>query len=127
MRRVNRLAVFVYSMLVLGCASSAGGGGSDSPRDALTQADLLETNQPTVYEALQQLRPQWMRVRGPGRAYGTPTIQVYLDGAPFGELNALRQLRVTGVRDVRYLSATDAATLFGTLSDAAHAILVRTR
>ena len=49
-----------------------------------------------------------------------------MDGSPRGDVGVLRQLRILDVRDVSFLSATDAATLFGTAAAIGAVIVVET-
>jgi len=120
----SRLASSGLLLLLLGCATSGESSSGSSP-DTLTQADLLETNAETLYEAIQQIRPRWLRARGANLA-GRTLAQVFVDGSSRGDVTALRQIRVMDVTDVRFLSIIDAATRYGTLAAIGGAILVRT-
>ena len=119
----RRLASSGLLVLLLGCASS-GESSSGSTRDTLTRADLLETSEETLYEAIQRLRPRWLRARG-ANLDGRTLPQVFVDGSPRGDASVLRQIRVLDVTDVRFLSAIDAATVYGTLAAAGGVIQVR--
>ena len=121
---LGRLVSSVLLLLLLGCASS-GGSRSASSSGALTQADLLESNEPYLYAAIERLRPRWLRVRGQDALGRTIVAQVFIDGSPRGELSILRRMEVVGVTDVRFLSAPDAATLYGTRAGIGGVILVR--
>ena len=92
----------------------------------MTRDDLLETNEAYLYEAIQRLRPRWLRVRSQDFEGRVIAARVFVDGSPRGELGVLRQMLVIDASDVRFLSALDAATLFGTLAGLGGAILVRT-
>ena len=120
---LSRLALL---LLLVGCASS-GESRSGSPPDTLTQADLREANEAILYLAIQRLRPRWLMARGQDLAGRTMAARVLLDGSPQGELDVLWQMQVMGVTEVRYFSAPDAATLYGTLAGTGGLILVRTR
>ena len=105
----SRLVSFGLLVFLVGCASS-GESSSGSPPDTLTRADLLETDEAILYEAIQRLRSRWLRARGGNLTSRTP-VQVFVDGTQRGDVNALRDIRVLDVADVRFLSAIDAATL----------------
>ena len=122
---LRRLVSSGLLLLLLGCASS-GESSSGSTRDTLTQADLQETSEETLYEAIQRLRPRWLRARG-ANLEGRTLPQVFVDGSPRGDASVLRQIRVLDVTDVRFLSASDAATRYGTRAGTDGVILVRTR
>ena len=124
----SRLAVSALLLLLLGCAGSGGSGsGSGSTSGALTRADLLETEQATLYDAIRRLRPRWLRARGTDFAGNSLVAQVFVDGSPRGVIDVLRQIRVMDITDVSFLSATDAATRYGTRAGTGGTIIVRTR
>ena len=124
MPTLNRVVPYGLLVLLLGCASS-GESSPGSTRDTLSRAELVETDEEILYEAIQRLRSRWLRARGGNLTSRTP-VQVFVDGTQRGDVNALRDIRVLDVADVRFLSAIDAATLYGTLAAAGGAILVRT-
>jgi hypothetical protein len=81
---------------------------------------------------VQRLRPQFLRPRG-AASFGNnrsgntiPVAQVVVDGVHRGDVQMLRQLSTQSVKEIRYMSAADATTRFGTGFDAG-AILVITR
>ena len=127
MRKIRGAACFVAVVVAAGCASSGTSGTSSSPRGALTRDVMLETGHPTVFEAVQQLRPQWLTVRGAGRTGRPAEIIVFVDGSMYGPVGSLRQFRVNDVEDVIFLSATEAATRWGTLAGDGGVISVRSR
>ena len=74
-----------------------------------------------LLEALRVLRPRFVAPRGPD---GTRLPAVYVDGAPrLGGLADLASIRSDAVAEVRYLSAIEATTRFGS-GHMAGAILV---
>jgi hypothetical protein len=119
-----RRAWYGLLLLLLGCASSGEGSVGSTP-GTLTRAGLLETDEVILYEAIQRLRPRWLRPRG-ANAAGRTLAQVFVDGAPRGDVAALRQIQVIDVIDVRFLSTIDAATQYGTLAGIGGAVIVRT-
>ena len=106
--------------LMLGAAMSAcASSGATSPRrslDVITQAEMTATNLPSVYEAVQRLRPQWLRGRGSTSSMNNdPALPViYVSGMRQGGPEALRSLRTNDVSEVRFISASDATTRWGT-------------
>ena len=123
---LSRSASSALLLLLLGCASS-GGSGSSSSSGALTRVDLLETNDAYLYQAIERLRPRWLRARGTNFSGQSLVAQVFLNGSPRGEICVLRQIPVQDVSEVSFLSAIDAATRYGTLAGTGGVILVRTR
>ena len=126
MRIFRRWASPALMLLVLGCASS-GGTSPSSPAGTLTQADLVATREADLYAAIQRLRPQWLRARGTNFTGSSGFAQVYVNGSERGDLQVLRQIPLLDVADVRFLSASDAATRYGTRAGTDGVILVRTR
>jgi hypothetical protein len=111
------------------CASSPDGErAARGPRNVLTTEELARVNATNVYDAVQQLRPEFLRTRG----LMTPqnpdpqTAMVYVNGIRAGGLEALRALRVADVQEVRYLGPSDATTRYGT-GHSGGAIEIRTR
>jgi hypothetical protein len=109
----------LFFLLVLGaCQSAAGGGGrAPSSRSSITEEELNDLPASTVFQAVQRLRPTWLRgrvttVRGASseRYYA----QVFVDGLHRGDLDVLNGMDVREVQEIRYLSASDATTRFGT-------------
>jgi hypothetical protein len=82
----------------------------------------------TAYEVVEQLRPEYLRNRGPTSVSRPtpPEAVVYLDGVRQGGLETLRRIRKQTLREIRYMDAREATTLYGT-GHRAGAILVVTR
>ena len=116
-------------VLVAGCASS--GSSSSRPgasRDVILAPELMEIQRSNAYEAVERLRPRWLQSRGAG-SIGTlerDTPRVYVDGQLYGDAETLRQLDIREIQEMRYMSASDATTRYGT-NHTAGAILVVTR
>lgn len=114
--------------LAAACASSGEPRSSARSRNAIGHEELMEVPRGTLYEALRALRPRWLQARSSGslRDPQPQTPRVYLDGQPFGRIGDLRSLLPDDVGEVRFLSASDATTRFGT-NHLAGAIVVTTR
>lgn len=109
------------------CAATSGAGSAGGGANLLTQAELLETNMPSLFEAIQQRRPQWLQARGPARIGERAEVLVFVNDSPAGGVGVLRGWRSTDVLDVRFMTATDAATRYGTTAESGGVIAVRTR
>lgn len=125
MRALPKSICLLAIVLASGCASS--GGSASSAQRGLTREAMLETGQMSVLDAIQQLRPQWLTVRGPGRTGRPPEILIFVDGALFGPVSSLSSLTVTSIRDAEFLSATEAAMRWGTVGGDGGVIAIRTR
>ena len=80
----------------------------DQARDVVTRGELATVNDLTAYDAIARLRPLYLH----GRGGYYPTI--YVDNLPYGDLASLRDLRVEGIAEIRYLDAVTATTRLGT-------------
>ena len=107
----------------------------------ITAEEIAGVEASTAFDVVQKLRPQFLRGRGStstrsGAAEGTGTtgapattaaqVRVYVDSAPVGDIEALRRIAANTVREIRYLSAADATTKYGT-GNPVGVIEVRTR
>ena len=117
---VKRVATSALLMVALmggaACASGGGGGGSSSS-DEITQEDInSDHGRSNAMDLIQEMRPLWLtasraRTFVSGAEIG-PVVVV--DGLRFGDLASLRQINLNMVIRMRYLSAADATTLYGT-------------
>lgn len=133
MKRRTALATAVAVGLVVAgvssaCASSGESGGASRSRNLIAAEELMEVPHSSVYEAVRALRPRWLQARA-GASMRNPqreTPRVYLDGQLFGGVDQLWTLLPGEVGELRFLSASDATTRFGT-NHFAGAIVVTTR
>jgi hypothetical protein len=126
-------------LLVTGAGALAGQDPPSPPKIkrqpnliSAQEIDLVRAETSDAYDIVKRLRPQYLRGRGAssfGNAAGgrtTAAPKVILDGSPIGEIDALRQIPAMNVREIRYLSSSDATTQFGTGYDGG-AVVVLTR
>lgn len=120
----SRTVVVCLAMAALGlggCATStSGGGGGGGNRNLIGSEELQEVLDLNAYEAVRRLRPAWLRSRT------TDGPSVYVDGMRGGGMDDLRTLDTADIQEIRFLSASDATTRFGT-NNVDGAILVTTR
>jgi hypothetical protein len=104
------LAVIVMTA----CAS--GQGTATAPRDVITIEEIQRLNVSTAMEIVERLRPEFLRGRG-RVSMNQPEAQfpvVYVNGLRAGRLEALRTITASDVDEIRYISAADATTRWGT-------------
>lgn len=126
--RAHSTMLLAAVLLSAGCASSGGSGGPNRSRDLITQDELMEVPHSSVYEAVRALRPRWLQARA-GATFSSPTQQtamVYIDGQLRGGLEEMWNLLPTEVDEIRFMSASDATTRFGT-NHVGGAIVITTR
>ncbi len=88
----------------------------------------MEVPHSTVYEAVRALRPRWLQARSGAtlRSRQPQTAMVYIDGQLRGDLGEMWNLLPTEVSEIRFMSASDATTRFGT-NHIGGAIVIMTR
>lgn len=114
-------AALVCVLAACGGATSATGASqtqatpSGQSRSVLTQAQLTATNSENLYDAIAKLHSDWLSSRGPTSVTdATPTaVSVFMNGVSLGKAEALRDIRVLDVSEVRYWDAGQAAARFG--------------
>ena len=114
--RVGLCCVVLF--LSSGCAARANGIPPDSPSspDRILPSELLNVTAGNAYDIVQQLRPQWLRMRGP-----TSIIEpqgelpaVYVDNVRYGELEVLQDFPINEILEIRFVNGPDATIRWGT-------------
>jgi hypothetical protein len=111
-----RTFMFGITVLSLGaCASTPSNRVTESSQDVITSVEINATPVATAYDLVNRLRPAWLRAGRTG-SIGGGTISsqvtlVYLDGTRLGGIESLRTLSAAGIRSMKYLDATRAATV----------------
>ncbi len=131
-----RLAPWTFGlMLVLAaCASGAGGGsGEGGSADVITQAQIDQVALDSALDVIRRYRPRWLQpTRSPTGSGIVPLVghpgmpqdgdafvvnalypTVVRDGIRLGEISSLASISPRTVASLRFLSATDASTRYG--------------
>lgn len=110
------LVLFPLLVVLAACASGGGDGGPRRDRNLITLEELEDLQQFTLLDAIRRLRPRWLQVSRAVNTRGNPQEfpRVIMDRIPQGELEALGQISVSDVLEVRFLSAADATLKYGT-------------
>ena len=127
MLRLARAVLVVGAVIgAAACASSpssgpttAEGAGVRPRRDpnVITAEELAGRPTLNARQAIEQLRPQFLRTRGTttlGNAAAGDVIWVYVDGTRMGDLSVLNNITVPEIREIRYLSPSEATNRWGT-------------
>lgn len=117
MRR-NLILSFVI-LLLCGCASTQQTGSIRRNPNVITAEDIAGSTAKDAVEAINLLRPQWLTSRGE-----SPTF--YLNNSRVGSAEMLRTVQTLNIAEIRYMSSSEATTLFGT-GNAGGAIMVKTK
>jgi hypothetical protein len=117
MRRIQTvfLAAAVSVAALSGCATSGTTPASTTSRNSnvITKAELSQIQVRTARQAIEQLRPNWLRNRGISNANGADGVKVYMDVNAMGGAEALDQMSVAEIQEIRYLSPAEATNRFG--------------
>jgi hypothetical protein len=99
-------------LIVLALAACAGSGRSGPPRDpnVITLQELNEVSDRSAFDAIERLRPRWLTVRG--RNGSLPGV--IWDGRPNYRIEVLRSMPLEQIKEMAFVSAIDATTMYGT-------------
>jgi hypothetical protein len=123
--RIRYLYLIALASLI-GCASAGSGAASRRDPNLITAEDIAGIPVTNAYEAIERLRPLFLRNRGK-TSINTPNTQfptVYVDGVRYGDLNSLRAILAMHVLDIRSYNGAEAGARFG-LQNTAGVIEVR--
>ena len=99
----------------IGCASAASSSEARRNPTLITAEDIAAIPVTNAYDAIERLRPLFLRSRGK-TSINTPNTQfptVYVDGVRYGDLNSLRSILATHVLDIRYYNGAESGARFG--------------
>ena len=118
--------LLVLALVVSACSSSAGasrgGGGRDGGAAAtsrgnsrlIVRAELESFTGGSVFDAVQILRRRWTEAQTVSILSGPVYARVVVDSTFRGELGELHLLSTENIETMRFLSASDATTKYGT-------------
>jgi len=133
---MKRVVFMVAGFTQLACATSGQSSSSDglpsiasAGRNVITAAEIVASRVSDVYQAVTQLRPEYLRRRSAAPAVpqigSSPTLAVYLDDLPYGGVESLRSIPLDRVRLIRFVAPFEADLKWGGTHPAG-AILVTT-
>lgn len=120
MRLSRSIAAGSLVMIAAGCAAGrVRTVGNDSERITLIELNTISVN--TAYQAVQRLRPQFLRDRNSTSMLASAqqridveAIAVYVDDAHMGTIDALHHIPALEVYEIRRLSPGEAVQRYGT-------------
>ena len=120
----RRFTPFALTLLLAltACGTTGTNEGTRSGgRNLITRSELADLPEQNALQAIERLRPRWLR-----QPLGRSPVPV-INGTPqrSASLSALRSIRVADLREMRYMSASDATTRWGTGFDGG-AIIIET-
>ena len=126
MRQSRVFLLAISSFAVVACASGSGGSSTSTQAGApssnrtrsnpnvITAEDLAKVDVSDALQAIQRLRPQFLQTRGTTSFQNPSEVVVYVDGSRLGNTSTLRDIPANEVKEIRYLSATEATQRYGT-------------
>jgi hypothetical protein len=107
--RPSLLGLFFFA-LVAGCAPAVEGGATARANpNLITREELAEVGVTNLYDAIQRLRPNWLRSRGQTTiTQGAVDIVVYQGTTQLGGVDALRQIAPGYPAAIRFLDSSTA-------------------
>ena len=116
-RSLRRL-VLAAALALLACGSPAPRGGRPLPRDGniLRADEIAAAEVGTAYDAIMRLRPRFLMGRG-STSINLPYsggVRIYVDGVYQQRADDLRSVPASDIVYIRYLSAAEATTYWGT-------------
>lgn len=125
----RRVSYVLVGLSLTACAAATQHGRpvlAGAGRDVITAAEIVAARVTDAFQAVSQLRPEYLR-RRPGSAilFAPALVEVYVDELPFGPLETLRMVPLDRVRLIRYMTPVEADLRFGG-RHASGAILVTT-
>ena len=110
-----RLTWVASAVLIAACASSGTTHVQKPSPDVLTADEIARANVLNAYEAVQKLRPAMFRPRQVASVNGQSKgeLLVYVDNNRYGTAEALRQITVESIAFLRYYTAAEAQTKWG--------------
>ena len=125
----TRMLITLLSGALLGAGCASGGrtastvtaanatrGTTGASRYLVTEQELASVGDRTAYEVLQQLRPSFLHSRDQqttSNPYPAP-VDVFVDGGRTEGVDALKNIRASTVKEMRFYEPQDANTKFGT-------------
>ena len=122
---------FVFAA-TLACAAAAGAQNPPRNSNQIVREELQGAQAANAYELIQALRPQWLREKGHetirtqqaerpnGRGRievattaDEPGIIVYINDSRFGDVDSLRDIPVTGLGSLEFISPAKATMRWG--------------
>ena len=112
--RISVIVLVALTMALGACASSGTSSGGRGSVNIITAAELETVEELNAYEAVQRLRPNWLRTRGRVSMQTQQGIQLYIDGIHRGYVSELVNIRANAVQRMQRLSAREATARYGT-------------
>lgn len=131
---MNRLLLVLPALAFLTAAvSTAAAQKPKRDRYLITAEEISESRVTSAYEAIQRLRPQFLRqprsTRLPGSFDSTyaappaPGIRLFVGDVPQHDIDVLKHIAATYVQEIRYYGPTEAGGRLGVMDGSAAVVV----
>lgn len=104
----TKLILLIGLFIFAGCGSNGGERKPSKPRNFIPYEEIQTiTGATTAQDIVELARPFWLSSKG-------IDPQVYMNNIQMGSVEALDRVSVISIQEIRYLSPTEATTMFGT-------------
>jgi hypothetical protein len=108
------LAALALVLTVAACGKNEINNGTVSRNsNIITREEIAGTTVESAYDAVQRLRPMFLRPRSTGSRSNALAV-VFIDGVRRGDPEVLRAIAARSVEEIRFITAVDATTRYGT-------------
>lgn len=127
--------IVATALLLAACSTPRGAegpepsrGATDGSRDRsmLTQTQFGAHQFNSAFDAIEALRSNWLKTRGPDSFQAPSQVRVYLDNVSLGDTATLRTISINTIVYIRYFDGISATARWG-LDHGAGVIYVSTR
>ncbi len=109
------VAAVASACATTGTTQGANSGRPSHSANIITEDELAQAQEGDLYTAIQRLRPNFLLTHGATSLNLSNSVQVFLDNnSHLGDVNSLRQINTSDVKQVQYFSSTEATQRFGT-------------
>ena len=116
-RRTGWTLAAVALVLLVGsaCAARKSGdqGGTRSNRNVITHEQIVQQNFRTALDAVQALRPNWLRTRGADSFQSPTQVVVYLDNVRMGGVDQLAAITPSNIATITHFDGVQASGRWG--------------
>ena len=112
---MRTFVIAAAALLTLGACSPKSARVAPQDRNLITADEIAKSNATNAYEAVERLRPAFLRTRGSQSLQNQepPTPMVYVDGMRYGTLQTLATVPTIGIVSIQYLNAIEATQRYG--------------
>ena len=109
-----KFATLTLLAVTAACASQSSAPGiPGQDRNVITREQVMTPNYTTPYDAVQALRPTWLRAHGRDSFNNPSQPLVYLDNVKLGDVESLRSIDRNGIQYIRFYDGSSANTRWG--------------